>query len=288
MRASLVLCTRNRAHRLDRTLDALAHLEFDQPWELVIVDNGSADNTPAVLEAFRRRGALTTRIVQEPRPGLCRARNQAVAVARGEFIAFTDDDCFPVPDFLTQLDRCFGEADIAFVGGRVLLHDNADLPLTLKLTEHRIAFPPRSVIWPGAIHGANMAFRRDVLARIGGFDEALGAGTRVRSGGDSEALARASAAGYAGAFDPRPVVRHDHGRKTQDAARALHAGYDLGRGGFFAKCMVDRAMRPIYWHPIWWHIRDLVADGQFGILGRELRGGMTYLGSRTREANGGR
>lgn len=282
VRISLLVCTRNRAFRLGRTLDALARMTRDVQWELIIVDNGSTDATPALLEAFRQTGRINMRIEHEPRPGLCRARNRGCAVAQGEIIAFTDDDCFPAPDFITQLAACFDEADLGFVGGRVLLHDQSDLPLTLKLSEERIAYPPRSVVWPGAIHGANMAFRRNVLARTGGFDEALGAGTRLKSGGDSEALARVSAAGHAGAYDPRPIVYHDHGRKTHAAEQALHAGYDLGRGGFLAKCLLDPSMRPIYTHPAWWHMRDLLRERRFAVLGRELRGGVTYLCSRRR------
>jgi glycosyltransferase involved in cell wall biosynthesis len=277
---SLVVCTRNRAARLERTLQAFELMRCDAPWELIVVDNGSVDHTDQVLRDFQSRTELNVLLGREPRPGLCRARNKACSVARGEIVAFTDDDCYPATDFLLQISNCFREVDIGFMGGRVLLHDPTDLQLTLLRGGDRINFPPRSAIWPGQIIGANMAFRKKVLNRIGGFDERFGAGAPLRSAGDSDAVARASAEGYAGAYDPRPVVYHHHGRKTNAEQRALMAGYDLGNGGFFAKCLFAQSTRALYAKMIYWHLCGLVTKRKFGVLGRELRGGMRYLWSR--------
>jgi GT2 family glycosyltransferase len=90
-----------------------------------------------------------------------------------------------------------------------------------------------------------MAFRREALERIGGFDERLGAGTPFPSE-DLDAAAAALWAGYSGVYDPRPVVYHDHGRRTADAATALMASYDAGRGAYYAKNVLRSQTRSTY------------------------------------------
>ena len=91
MRLTVAICTWNRAPLLARTLDGLTRVRPPAaPWELVVVDNGSMDDTAAVLDRFVDR--LPLRVAREPRLGLSHARNAAVAVAAGEYILWTDDD----------------------------------------------------------------------------------------------------------------------------------------------------------------------------------------------------
>jgi GT2 family glycosyltransferase len=90
-----------------------------------------------------------------------------------------------------------------------------------------------------------MAFRRAMLDQIGGFDERLGAGTSFPSE-DIDAAAAVLWAGVPGAYAPRPVVYHHHGRKTEAEANALMRGYDAGRGAYFMKYILRKDSRTAF------------------------------------------
>lgn len=277
MDVSLVICTRNRADRLARTLDAVAQLAFAGPWEAVLVDNGSTDGTDQALARFAEGSGLNVTLLHEPRPGLSHARNAGWRGARGAIVAFTDDDCYPAADFLAETVRCFAEADVAFVGGRVLLYDNEDLPVTIQLLERRVPVPAASYVRSGLIHGANFAFRRAVLECIGGFDPLLGAGAPLHSSEDWDALIRAIAAVFAGAYDPGPVVFHHHGRRSVAEMKRVKAGYDIGRGAVYAKGLMDARTRVRFVKVIAHRLAGHLVQRRFEILGREVRGARRYL-----------
>ena len=243
---SLVISTRNRAPQLDQALESYARLEYEGPWDVVIVDNGSTDATPQVLAAFGRRFRGNLRLLQHGRPGLSGARNVGWRAARGAIVAFTDDDCYPQPDYLMRIRRCFSEPRYGFVGGRVLLYDPLDYPITIQLCDRRLELPPACFIAPGQIHGANFAFRRQVLEAIGGFDERLGAGTKYQSAEDTDALARASASGWWGLYDPGPTVSHHHRRRAGKDIQRMRKAHGIGTGAYFMKCLANPHLRGPY------------------------------------------
>src|SRR3954466_9691726 len=99
---SLIFATRNRAQLLERTLNRMvAQNMAGLSFEVIVADNGSTDETPAVLERFRDQLAMST--VTEPAVGKNRAMNAAIPLARGELYVFTDDDIDPGPLWLTHL-----------------------------------------------------------------------------------------------------------------------------------------------------------------------------------------
>jgi len=275
MEISLVVCTRDRARQLAEALPHFARLQAADSWELILVDNGSRDTTPKVLAAFASSSPVKVTVIRELKPGLSAARNAGWRRASGKVVAFTDDDCYPAPDYLDRLHECFAETDLAFVGGRVLLYDNDDYPITIQPLEQRVNIAPFSFVTPGLIHGANFAFRRDMLQHVGGFDEKLGPGTQFHCGEDVDILARLSAAGYAGAYDPRPLAYHHHRRRNPDDIERLRAGYDIGRGAYYAKSLLERSRRWIFlWPVLRW---AWINRWNFARLGREIRGALLYL-----------
>ncbi len=231
---SVIICTHERADDLERCLAALAR-QTVPAGEVIVVDN--APRGDGARAAAERAGV---RYVVEPRAGLDRARNAGVRAARGALLAFTDDDAVPAPDWVEVLLECLADAELAGVAGPML-------PLELeteaqRLFEQYLGGPagrreqerPRRFrnetppAWAGQVGaGANMAFRRDALERVGPFDEAFDAGTLTHSGGDTEMFGRLLTAGYTLAYEPRARVWHRHRRTMPELRRQLF-GYGVG------------------------------------------------------------
>src|SRR5262252_779232 len=157
---SLIVCTRNRLPGLRTTLGILLGLRCRAPWQLIVVDNGSTDGTGEFLRAMAANTSASIDVLSEPSVGVSRAKNRGLRYARGEIIAFTDDDCYPTESYLDDLLDVFATPGVDYCGGRVLLHDPTDLPVTIKTSDTPEVFPANSYIPTGAIHGANMAFTR--------------------------------------------------------------------------------------------------------------------------------
>lgn len=280
MLISLIICTRNRVASLGNCLDYVRRLQSPGDWELVVVDNGSSDGTRDFLKDYAAAAPFPVTLVHEPEPGLGRARNAGIAKAAGTIIAFTDDDCYVSTDFLKQIVRVFEDETIGFIGGRVLLHDSSDAPLTIRPENMPFRIEPHQFIRAGQLIGANMAFRHSLLSTIGPFDPAFGAGAPFRSCEEADLQARASASGAVGAFDPGPLVWHHHGRKPGRDCEVLNRGYDFGRGAYFAKFIIAPQTRRLFlknWY--WWTLSNL-RDRQFGMIGRELSGALRYAAFR--------
>lgn len=249
MDVSIVICTRDRGASLGGTLASLAAIRSAHPWEAIVLDNGSVDETRAVIERADDCGGRL-RYAFEASPGLGAARDAAWRLARGDLVAFTDDDCYLAPDFVDAIVASFAErADAGCIGGRILLHDPDDARVTIDERAVAVRIAPFTFPRTGALQGANLSFRRSVLEAIGGIDPALGAGTPFPCE-DIDAVAATLAAGHAAWFDPRPSVRHHHRRKHADLA-ATAAGYDLGRGAYFAKYLLRRGTRRAVL-ALWW------------------------------------
>lgn len=272
VKLSLVIATRNRAARLNQMIDALAVVEGIGDTDVIVVDSASTDDTAAVLERLRRDAPFRFTLLREVKPGVTRAQNAAIRQATGDVIVFTDDDCFPERSFLAEMRRVFERNDVGYAGGRILLYNPDDYPLTINASTETVIYPPYSFIGTGHISGANMAFRREVLREIGGFDERLGAGGPLRAAGDIDVQGRASAHGWRGGYFPGPTVYHDHGRKAADA-RALELRYAYGLGAYYAKLAANRETRRYCLQPIYWKLRDKTAAERRNAL----RGAIHYV-----------
>jgi O-antigen biosynthesis protein len=243
---SVAVCTRDRTDGLARCLGSLSALDYPR-LELLVIDN--APSSESTAELVRRRFPRV-RYVREQRPGLDWARNRAIVEAQGEILAFTDDDVLVDPDWARRLVELFQEDPaIGAVTGLVV-------PAELE-TEAQFAYEDhrgyhggfartwnrveagRSAARPyGAAGelgtGANMAFRREVFTRVGGFDYALDVGTPTRGGGDLEMFFRLIKEGYTLVREPRAVVRHCH-RRSYDQLRAQLATWGLGMFAYIAR-----------------------------------------------------
>ena len=227
---TVAVCTRDRPASLRRCLDALCRLDYIR-YEMVVVDN--APNSTATADVVATFDNV--RYVVEARPGLDRARNRAIAEARGHIVAFTDDDVVVTADWLTLLVATFVEHNAGCVTGNVLPYEL--VTRAQKLFEvyggfsrgwmPRVCTSPTALgmSYPVSTHllgtGANMAFRRSIFADIGLFDEALDAGTRTGGGGDLEMFLRVLKYGYPLVYEPMVLVRHAHRRDMAALRRQL-------------------------------------------------------------------
>jgi glycosyltransferase involved in cell wall biosynthesis len=248
---SAIICTRNRAVSLARTLQTMAELELgsDAKFELIVVDNGSSDQTPQVVEQFVALAPFPVRYVPEPRPGLSAARNRGIKSSAGDLILFTDDDCLVAKDWVTAALRAFAGKPLQVIGGRVDLHNPQHLPITIRTAPDRATLRSVNDLFGFAI-GANLTFGRAVVEQIGWFDEMLGPGSPAQSADDTDFVFRALIHGIPVSYDPALQVRHDHGRTGQADFYRLMNGYSIGTGALLAKWLLrgnTQLVRPVYW-----------------------------------------
>ena len=220
-RATIQLCTYNRAALLERVLDACFEQTVgDGEYEIVLVDDGSSDDTPAVVERAKARANCALTVVSQPNGGLAKARNAGVARASGERIIFIDDDVLPLPNFVEEHLRAAERRPAAVVrGGAIEVENLDDLP------------PP---IWSIRNYSGNFFWTTNVsvplatIRAIGGFDESfseygwedIDVGLRLRARG-VKAIFHPAALVYH--FKPRPLAGSVEKMLRQSRAQARTA-----------------------------------------------------------------
>lgn len=221
---SIVVASRNRAASLQRTLASFARMTVPagQEVELLLLDNGSTDDTAAVMAAFSA-GGISTRVLYEPEPNKSRALNRALRAAAGTILLFTDDDVRVPLDWIEGMAAPIlrGAADAVAGGVRLA----ASLRRPWMTTAHTLALADTAGLDPDAprLVGANMALHRSVFDRIAGFDPRLGPG-RDATGTHEETLVglqmRAAGLRIASAFDGAVEHHPDPDRLTRGAFAA--------------------------------------------------------------------
>jgi glycosyltransferase involved in cell wall biosynthesis len=215
---SVVICTRDRPRLLAGCLESLQRID-PPPGEVLVVDNApSSAETADVASAHR------VRYVVEPKVGLNRARNRGWETATGAVVAYVDDDARANRWLATALAQTFVAPEVGAVTGLVLPAELASYPQVAferveggmgKGFERQVFHGKTAPVGLESFRlgvGTNMAFRREVLGAIGGFDERIGVGTVTRGACDLDALDRVLSAGYAIVYEPRALVRHIHRR----------------------------------------------------------------------------
>lgn len=240
IRLSLVIATYNRAEQLLVTLGSVASQQYSaEEWECIVVDNNSTDATRSYVEKFcAEHPSLNIRYCFELKQGLSYARNAGIAAAKGDIIAFIDDDERIVEEFIGAYINLFDSYPEAMAaGGRIIAEYPTGRPRWMsKYVEQPIANPmdfgdhislfPQSRI-PG---GGNMAMRRRVFETIGVFDTTLGrTGKSLIGGEESELFERIKANDMTCYYVPRAVMYHiiPAEKLTLDYFRRL--SYNTGR-----------------------------------------------------------
>jgi GT2 family glycosyltransferase len=250
---SVVICTRDRPEQIKKCLDRLARQDYPR-YEVVVVDNAPTSDALRRVVESQAGGGAPFRYCVEPRPGLSWARNAGIAAAKSDIIAFLDDDDEPDEDWLTWIAGGFARSGrVGGVSGIVLPArlDNAIENLFEQIGGHSkgrgfaaetfTKSGPQSPLWPLPPFGvgANMAFRREALDRVGGFDVALGAGTPTGGGEDTLAITMIMLAGYEMVYEPVALMWHHHRQDLASLNKQLH-GYSIGLTAFYAALLRRR------------------------------------------------
>jgi GT2 family glycosyltransferase len=240
---SVVVCTHERPDDLARCLERLVAIQTDGH-ELIVVDSGPvSDRTSAVV---RRYGV---RSVVEPILGLNRARNAGVAAASHDIVAFVDDDVVVGRSWVEAVRAAFDESEVACVTGLVLPleletpgQEEFELYCQHRRDLQRRVYSRRTLRSSAAGvvgMGANMAFRRDVVRALGGFDVRLGPPRHTRAADETDMFARVLDAGHLIVYTPDAQVWHRHRRSTREV-RSCVFGYGVGVYSMLTKRLLEQ------------------------------------------------
>jgi glucosyl-dolichyl phosphate glucuronosyltransferase len=217
---SILIATRDRCTLLRDTLEAIDRQQDPGvEVEVIVVDNASVDATQQVVTEAAAKGRWPVRYLFEGRSGKSHALNSALAQIRGDLLVFTDDDVLPAPGWLASYADALAGTGADYAVGRILPRWEVPPPRWMSPALYGVLAVPdggteRLMIAAGQNEdimplGANMAVRRDVVDRIGGWDTSLGKlqGT-LRTGEDHEFALRMTSAGFVGVYEPAAVVHH--------------------------------------------------------------------------------
>jgi glycosyltransferase involved in cell wall biosynthesis len=251
---SVVICTHERAALLEGCLDSVFNLAYPN-YEIVVVDNAPrSDATRKVVES-KAEQMPNLRYVLEPNQGQCWARNAGAKAARGEIIAFTDDDVIVDSQWLIGVLRGFAASDrVGAVNGLTIPAEleteeqtwfeqsggfNKGYERTIyDMQEHRPARPfyPLSAGIFGT--GANLSIRKSALEKVGYFDPALGAGTITTCGDDLAMYVQLLYGGFQLVYEPSAFLQHIHRRDFNSLQKQIY-NYGVGFTAFITKTLLD-------------------------------------------------
>ncbi len=210
---SVVICTYNGSATIRDSLEALKNVEYPS-FEVIVVDDGSKDNTASVVKHY------PVKLISTENQGLSNARNTGMHNAIGEIVAYLDDDAFPDPHWLHYLAYAFQSSNHGGIGGPNII-PASDGPIATCVA-HAPGGPVHVLLTDEIaehIPGCNMAFRKEVLLEVGGFDPIY------RSAGDDVDLCwRIQHTGRTIGFHPSALVWH-HRRNSVKAYWKQQKGY---------------------------------------------------------------
>ncbi len=223
-RVSVVVCAYNADRTMEDCLISLEKLNYPD-YEVIVVNDGSTDKTLEISERYPY-----CKIISQPNKGLSVARNVGAEASTGEIVAYTDSDCVADPDWLTYLVAKMESAGLVACGGpNFPPPEDSMVPAAVAVSPGGPTHVLISDDVAEHIAGCNMAFRRDVLLRLGGFDPLYRA-----AGDDVDICWRFQDAGYTIGFSPAAVVWH-YRRNTVKAYIGQQRGYGKAEALVYGK-----------------------------------------------------
>jgi glycosyltransferase involved in cell wall biosynthesis len=243
MNITVIVCTYNRWQSLTKALESVAASQLPEgvAWEVLVVDNNSSDRTREVIEGFGRQYGDRFRYAFEPQPGKSHALNTGIREARGDILAFFDDDVTVDPTWLRNLTAPLEACQWAGAGGRTLPMCPVTPPRWLALNGTysnagmlyaHFDLGDQPLQLDRAPYGANMAFRKEAFEKYGGFRTDLGPGPSrkfTHFNDDTEFGRRLMTAGEKLRYEPSAVVYHVVLPERIRKEYFLKSWFDLGR-----------------------------------------------------------
>jgi len=277
--SSILVCTKDRASQLEGALASIGRLNKPNfEIQIVVVDNGSTDQTQQVVESFASVSPFPCEYLFFKEAGSAKAKNYGLPKCASKWIIFSDDDCYFDQNYLLAFEANVRSEQFAYGSGQILLYDQEDDPRVANLRiENNVIIPANiPLLRTGVIQGANMFFNSNVFVAAGVFNPLMGAGTPFPCE-DIEMAARASMKGFVGAQIKDCIVFHHHRRKKQSlAAEEAIKGYDYGRGAYFASLLMHGK------YDVWidWHksrVASINVPESYHRYLREMSGASKYL-----------
>lgn len=262
---TVAICTKDRPNYLQRCLTPLCALQQTSAFDILVVDNAPSNKQTYDLV----QSIPSIRYTCEPKPGLDFARNRALQEVAGEILAFLDDDVVVDRGWLLGLKESWSENPDAgaFTGlvlpyeleteAQIIFEQRGGFQRGFEKLHYQGSTQPGNPLYPcgAGIFGAgcNMAFSREVLLSLGGFDEALDTGASLPGGGDLDIFYRVIRAGYSLVYEPQYLVYHQHRRELEKLQRQYWS-WGAGFMAFVAKSyQEDRSQRVKFLALIlWW------------------------------------
>lgn len=254
--ATIIICTRNRAECLRETLLSLDSMDIPESLrvDLIVVDNGSTDETGKVIDGFRS-GKLPVLHLRVPLQGKANGCNAAMQVARGVFLLWTDDDVRVPRDWVIRMTAPLISGEAQAVSGKVRMASHLERPWMKKTHYFRLADTRFRPVGDFSMIGANMAFHREVLQKVPQFDPELGPG---KSGMKEETLfsEQVLKAGFRIYLSDCEVVHHFEAKRLKRLAWLRHAeasGVSSSLVCFHWEHRVIRCalLRSVFWTICW-------------------------------------
>lgn len=255
---SIVISTKNRLDQLKKCLRGLIDNTY-KDFEIIIVNQGDDRKIRTIISRQRKIGLLI-KYFRFDKGGLARARNFGIRRSRGDVITFTDDDCITDKDWLKNIYLSFQKyKNIVGVFGKVFpfkpkLNKNKICPCTFLNNKERVIIKP-------CLHlkyigfGNNMAFRKEIFDKIGGFKTWLGPGSIGSNAEDAEFALRCLLKGYKILYDPQVIVYHNRWLSKEEYCKQYLSyscgevacyGYFAFQGHKFAKSVIKNNFKDSY------------------------------------------
>jgi glycosyltransferase involved in cell wall biosynthesis len=219
---SVIIPAYNASATIGQVLEALSKQNVSKPFEVIVVDDGSSDNTADIVRSFIGAGLepARTKYIRQENAGPASARNHGAQLARGEFLAFTDSDCIPHEDWISQLMEGFSRGDPA---GRPYAYQPSRPNIGAVAGSYGIANPQsalarciyKEILWrhahlmpdfPNSFGSYNFCVKKNVFDAVGGFNTAY----RTASGEDNDLSYKITQSGWRICFQRKALVDHYH------------------------------------------------------------------------------
>ena len=191
IKMSVIIPTHNNCEYLRNTIISLQEQKFPKnDYEIIVVDNNSTDNTPGVVEECKRNGEKEIVYVKEQNIGLHYARHRGAKIAKGEILAYVDDDVICDSNWLSELIKPYDDPEVGVVGGKILPKYEVEPPEWIKYFSSAylsLIDEEGEVKESLTIFGCNFSIRKSVLFEVGGFNpDAFGDEKLIWYRGDGE------------------------------------------------------------------------------------------------------